>query len=114
MTPVAVPAAPPAVAATASAGRVASEPSASLERVARGLRGARARTHLSEADVAAILRRQGIALTVSSLRRAESTGTIDLALAACLADLYGTTTDGLAGRGLYRRKPWRNDTPAGC
>jgi hypothetical protein len=104
MTPVAVPAASHVLKATALPGRVADEPSAALDRVARGLRGARARTGLSESNVVAILGRQGIELTVTGLRRAESTGAIALALAACLADLYGTTTDGLAGRGLYCRR----------
>jgi hypothetical protein len=109
MTPVAVPAAPQVVRATALRGRVAGEPSAARERVTVGLRGARARTGLSEADVVGILGRQGIALTAAGLRRAENSGTIDLALAACLADLYGTTTDGLAGRGLHRRRPSLSD-----
>jgi hypothetical protein len=80
-------------------------PTLELERVAQGLRGARARTGLSEADVVAILERQGIALSAPSLRRAESTGAIGLSLAACLADVYGTTTDGLAGRRLHRKRP---------
>jgi len=60
------------------------------------------RTGLSEMDVVTLLERQGIGLTVQSLRRAESTGAIALSLAACLADVYGTTTDGLAGRRVLR------------
>jgi hypothetical protein len=103
MNPVALPAAPQVVTAEVLPARVAGEPGPALERVARGLRGARARTGLSEADVAGFLAGQRIALTIANLRRAESTGTIDLALAARLADLYGTTTDSLAGRGLCRR-----------
>ena len=61
--------------------------------MAKGLRGARARTGLSEEEVVSILARQGMALTSPDLRRAESTGAIGLALAARLADIYGTTTD---------------------
>lgn len=78
-----------------------------------GLRGARARTGLSEADVVSILSRQGIELSVSGLRRAESTGSMPLALAACLADVYGTTTDALAGRRRYCKRPSLDDFPAG-
>jgi hypothetical protein len=77
--------------------------------VATGLRGARARTGLSEGEVVSILGRQGIALTITGLRRAESTGAIGLALAACLADIYGATTDVLAGRRLNRRRPSLDD-----
>jgi hypothetical protein len=84
-----------------------------LDRVAKGLRGARARTRLGEADVVAILERQGIALTVAALRSAESTGAIPLALASCLADIYGTTTDGLAGRRLHRKRLSLQDFPTG-
>ena len=75
-----------------------------LERVATGLRSARARTGLSEADVASILERQGIALSPSALSRAERTGAITLGVASCLADIYGTTTDDLAGRRLSRKR----------
>jgi hypothetical protein len=82
----------------------AREPSVVLERVARALRGARARTGLSEAEVVAMLERQGIALSVPALCRAESTGVMTLAIAACLADVYGTTTDALAGRRLGRER----------
>jgi hypothetical protein len=88
------------------------EPAVVLDRVGRGLRGARARTGLSEADVVAILARQGIALNILSLRRAESTGVIALGLAACLADVYGTTTDGLAGRRLHRQRLSLDDFPS--
>ena len=83
-----------------------------LERVAKGLRGARARTGLSEEEVVSILARQGMALTIADLRRAESTGAVGLALAARLADIYGTTTDGLAGRRLHRRRPSLDDFPS--
>jgi hypothetical protein len=90
---------------------LAREPAVALDRVARGLRGARARTGLSEAEVVAILERQGIALSVPALRRAESTGAIALVLAACLADIYGTTTDGLAGRRVHRKRLSLDDVP---
>lgn len=87
-------------------------PAVELERVALGLRGARARTGLGEADVVALLERQGIALSVPSLRRSESSGVIALSLAACLADIYGTTTDILAGRRLLRKQPSLDAFPA--
>ncbi|HET6171856.1 MAG TPA: hypothetical protein VFD90_04580 [Gaiellales bacterium] len=103
MTPVAAPSGPTLEAAPPIRRPTTGEPTVELERVARGLRGARARTHLSEAGVVAILSRQGVALTVPGLRRCESTGVIALALASCLADIYGTTTDGLAGRRFSRR-----------
>lgn len=104
-TSVAPPAGPRVVMAATPQAVPTGPPVAALERVARGLRGARARTGLSETDVVAILERQGIALSAPALRRAESTGAIALALAACLADIYGTTTDGLASRGLHRNRP---------
>ena len=84
-----------------------------LDRVARGLRGARARTGMGEADVVAILERQGIPLSVAALREAETTGAIPLALAACLADIYGTTADALAGRRCDRKRLSLNDFPTG-
>jgi len=84
-----------------------------LDRVARGLRGARARTGMSEADVVAILERQGIPLSVAGLRQAESSGAIPLALAACLADIYGTTADVLAGRRRDRQRLSLDDSPYG-
>jgi hypothetical protein len=84
-----------------------------LDRVARGLRGARARTGMSEADVVAILERQGIPLSVAGLRQAESSGAIPLALAACLADIYGTTADVLAGRRRDRKRLSLDDSPYG-
>jgi hypothetical protein len=97
-------AAPPPAAAQA-------EPAVVLDRVARGLRGARARTRMSEVDVVSILGRQGITLSVDSLRLAESSGVIALGLAACLSDIYGTTTDGLAGRRLHRKRPSLDNFP---
>jgi hypothetical protein len=80
------------------------EPDPVLERVAAALRGARARTGLSEERVVAILVRKGIAADVRALRRAERTGMIDLAFASHLADLYGTTTDCMAGRRPNRQQ----------
>jgi hypothetical protein len=60
---------------------------------------------MSEGDVRAILERQGISISAEALLAAESCGTISLSLAVCLADVYGTTTDGLAGRRLHRYRP---------
>jgi hypothetical protein len=73
------------------------------ERVARALRGARARTGLGEQQVVDKLAASGCELTLSTLRRAESGGVVELALASALADLYGMTTDCLAGRRLNRQ-----------
>ncbi len=78
-----------------------------LERVAVALRGARVRTGMSEERVVAILTSKGIPADVRMLRRAERTGMIDLAFASHLADLYGTTTDCIAGR-----RPNRNQVAA--
>jgi len=80
------------------------ESGAALERVARALRGARARTGMSEGDVVALLERLDRPITADALCAAESSGAISLCLAACLADVYGTTTDALAGRGLHRQR----------
>jgi len=112
MTPVVARLAPQDVAVPAPPAPVADALVVELERVAKGLRGARARTGLSEQEVVSILARQGMALTIADLRRAESTGAVGLALAARLADIYGTTTDGLAGRRLHRRRPSLDDFPS--
>jgi len=77
---------------------------ATLERVALGLRGARARTGMSEERAVALLVERGVAISVPMLRRAERTGELDFALASCLADVYGSTTDCLAGRRPDRRQ----------
>jgi hypothetical protein len=77
---------------------------ATLERVAIGLRGARARTGMSEERAVALLIERGVAISVPMLRRAERTGELDFALASCLADVYGSTTDCLAGRRPDRRQ----------
>jgi hypothetical protein len=73
-------------------------PDATLERVARSLRGARARTGMSQQQVVALLMRRGVAISLVKLRRVERTGMLDLACASHLADAYGTTTDCLSGR----------------
>jgi len=109
MTPVVARLAPQDLAVAAPPAPVAAELAVELERAARGLRGARSRTGLSEEEVVSILARQGVALAVVDLRRAESTGVIGLALAGRLADIYGTTTDGLAGRRLHRRRASLDD-----
>jgi hypothetical protein len=87
----------------APAVRLAEAPSEAHERVARALRGARARTGMHEQQVVDKLAVRGVEVGVPSLRRAEGSGSIDLALASALADLYGTTTDCLAGRRLSRQ-----------
>jgi hypothetical protein len=79
-------------------------PDPAQERVARSLRAARARTGLSEEQIVAMLNERGTAVSLVVLRRAERVGSIDLALAARLADVYGMTTDTLAGR---RPKEWQ-------
>jgi hypothetical protein len=78
-------------------------PDEAHERVARALRGARARTGLGEQQVVDKLAGIGVEIDLIGLRRAESAGAIDLALASALADLYGTTTDCLAGRRIGRQ-----------
>jgi hypothetical protein len=83
--------------------RLVEAPDEAHERVARALRGARARTGLGEQQVVDKLIARGVDAGLAGLRRAESSGSIDLALASALADLYGTTTDCLAGRRLNRQ-----------
>jgi hypothetical protein len=85
---------------------------ATLERVAMALRGARARTGMSEERTVAVLSERGVAISVSVLRRAEHTGVLDFALASCLADAYGTTTDCLSGRRPDRRQQSTLDASA--
>jgi hypothetical protein len=102
MTPGAAIAQPDVVEAAVSVTTAGPDPV--LERVAAALRGARARTGLSEERVVAILAEKGIAGDVRALRRAERTGMIDLAFASHLADLYGTTTDCMAGRRPNRQQ----------
>lgn len=80
-------------------------PDAVVESVARGLRGARARTGMSEDQVVAVLAEQGFATTAARLRGWERTGVIRIDAASRLADVYGTTLDALAGRRSYRSLP---------
>jgi hypothetical protein len=58
---------------------------------------------MSEQQVVSVLAERGVAISLPMLCRAERTGVLDLAFAAHLADVYGTTTDCLAGRRLPRR-----------
>ena len=102
MTPAAE---PHIIRATTFAGAPSGVSENALQYVAKSLRGARARTGLSEGHVVAILVDRGVEITIDVLRRAEQSGVIELALAACLADVYGSTTDALAGRRLYCRQP---------
>ena len=73
-----------------------------LEVVGRALRGARARTGMSEQQVVAKLAEDGFAITVTRLRTWERTGVIRVDAAARLADAYGITLDSLAGRRAFR------------
>jgi hypothetical protein len=75
-----------------------------LERVARALRAARARTGLSEQQAVALANERGAGISLMVLLRAERTGVVDLALAVHLADVYGMTTDCLAGRRTGQRQ----------
>jgi hypothetical protein len=72
--------------------------------VARALRGARARTGMSEQQVVAVLAEQGFRITVARLRGWERTGVIRVDAASRLADAYGITIDALAGRRAYRAR----------
>ena len=72
--------------------------------VAQALRGARARTGMSEQQVVAVLAEQGFRITVTRLRGWERTGVIRVDAASRLADAYGTTIDSLAGRRTYRSR----------
>jgi hypothetical protein len=73
-----------------------------LEVVGRALRGARARTGMSEQQVVAKLAEDGFTITVTRLRTWERTGVIRVDAAARLADAYGITLDSLAGRRAFR------------
>ena len=72
--------------------------------VAQALRGARARTGMSEQQVVAVLAEQGFRITVTRLRGWERTGVIRVDAASRLADAYGITIDSLAGRRAYRSR----------
>ena len=93
---------------TAAAASVCT-PDPMFERVAAGLRGARARTGLSEEQIVSMLHERGVEIGLLVLRRAERLGVIDFALAARLADAYGMTTDCLAGR---RPNTWQFAPPS--
>jgi hypothetical protein len=76
--------------------------------VAHALRGARARTGMSERQVVEKLAEDGFTITVARLRVWERTGVIRVDAASRLADAYGITIDALAGRRSYasrRRSP---------
>jgi len=72
--------------------------------VAQALRGARARTGMTEQQVVAVLAEQGFRITVARLRGWERTGVIRVDAASRLADVYGITMDSLAGRRAYRTR----------
>jgi len=79
-----------------------------LEAVAESLRGARARTGMSEQQVVAVLAAEhAFVITVARLRGWERTGVIRIDTASRLADVYGTTVDALAGRRAYRSRRHR-------
>jgi hypothetical protein len=80
---------------------------AGVEAVAHALRGARARTGMSEQQVVAKLAEDGFAITVTRLRGWERSGVIRVDAAARLADAYGITIDSLAGRRTFRTLPQR-------
>ena len=79
--------------------------------VARALRGARARTGMSEQQVVAVLAEQGFKITVTRLRGWERTGVIRVDAASRLADAYGITIDALAGRRAYRGRRASDELP---
>ena len=81
--------------------------------VAQALRGARARTGMSEQQVVAVLAEQGFKITVTRLRGWERTGVIRVDAASRLADAYGITIDSLAGRRAYRARHNTDALPSG-
>jgi hypothetical protein len=83
--------------------RLVTAPDEAHDRVAKALRAARVRTGLGERQVVDKLAARGCEVDIEGLQRAEEAGVIALALASALADLYGTTTDCLAGRRLNRQ-----------
>ena len=80
--------------------------------VAQALRGARARTGMSEQQVVAVLAEQGFGITVTRLRGWERTGVIRVDAASRLADAYGITIDTLAGRRAYRARHHSDELPS--
>ncbi len=91
-----------ALEAVPAAGGTVPHSDPALEVVGRALRGARARTGMSEQQVVAKLAEDGFAITVTRLRTWERTGVIRVDAAARLADAYGITLDSLAGRRAFR------------
>jgi hypothetical protein len=83
-----------------------------VQEVARALRGARARTGMSEQQVVAVLAEQGFRITVTRLRGWERTGVIRVDAASRLADAYGITIDSLAGRRAYRSRHVSDELPS--
>jgi hypothetical protein len=83
-----------------------------VEEVAHALRGARARTGMSEQQVVAVLAEQGFRITVTRLRGWERTGVIRVDAASRLADAYGITIDSLAGRRAYRSRHVSDELPS--
>jgi hypothetical protein len=99
-----------AVVAPLSPPAIDGEPAA--EEVARALRGARARTGMTEHQVVAVLAEQGFSITVTRLRGWERTGVIRVDAASRLADAYGITIDTLAGRRAYRSRHHSAELPS--
>jgi ribosome-binding protein aMBF1 (putative translation factor) len=83
-----------------------------VEEVARALRGARARTGMSEQQVVAKLAEGDFRITVTRLRGWERTGVIRVDAASRLADAYGMTIDTLAGRRAYRSHHHSDELPS--
>jgi hypothetical protein len=86
-------------------------PGTVLERIAGGLRDARARTGLSEERAVRLLAQRGLEIGPDVLRGWESSGVVRLDAAVRLADAYGTTVDVLSGRRAYRGRRPAADLP---
>ena len=83
-----------------------------LAEVAAALRGARARTGMSEEQVIGVLAEQGLTITVARLRGWERTGVVRIDSAMRLADIYGITIDTLAGRRAFRSRNPSRELPS--
>jgi hypothetical protein len=94
-----------------STGTGPAPPEQVLERIAAGLRQARARTGLGEQQVVDLLAQQGLVITVGTLQRWETCGLIHVDSALHLADAYGTTLDSLAGRRAFQQRRPAGDLP---
>jgi hypothetical protein len=88
-----------------TSGSAESHSDPALAAVAQALRGARARTGMSEQLVVAKLAEDGFEITAARLRAWERTGVIRVDAAARLADAYGITLDSLSGRRAFRSRP---------